>query len=371
MEILDGSAFAPEQLVDFADFVFSKSERPHDFATLLPKMYGAGRVPLDHHVVAVEDGQILGMALYNPFTLMAGDTALKGVGVGTVSVHPRAQGKGVMKAVMNALLDTRAAKEADFLILGGQRQRYEYYGFTPMCRRYCHEVGTDNVRHALRDTPENIKIVPFTDEYVAPALALHDTQPSHVQRSAADFIITLRSWNATPYVFLKKGKFSGYCSVCGGHVGEFVMENYEDILPAVKALSRHVNGHLQFVCSPLHPANHALASIAESTSSDDAHSCRIQHLDKVTQAMFDMYRSLGGLPEGQFGLPIAGEGMLFIKNSHSEGAQVKFQVLNTGAGISRMEAARRLFSNSAQLMSFAAPGGWFPLPLFVGEPDLV
>ena len=29
-----------EEIVEFIDYVFSKAHRPHDFATLLPKLYG-------------------------------------------------------------------------------------------------------------------------------------------------------------------------------------------------------------------------------------------------------------------------------------------------------------------------------------------
>ena len=40
IEYCKGTPADRQEILDFADLVFSKNSRPHDFATLLPKLYG-------------------------------------------------------------------------------------------------------------------------------------------------------------------------------------------------------------------------------------------------------------------------------------------------------------------------------------------
>ena len=47
-----------EQCIELANYVFSTAHRPHDFETLIPKVYGEGRDCAPLHLAAVrEDGR--------------------------------------------------------------------------------------------------------------------------------------------------------------------------------------------------------------------------------------------------------------------------------------------------------------------------
>ena len=123
------TAFFIHEIIDFIDYVFSKAHRPHDFATLLPKLYGEHGDAAQHHIVVREEGKIAATLLCYPVKLHAGGKTYMTMGVGSVSTHPRARGKGYLGDMMK-LADARAKElGAAVAVLGGQRQRYEYYGF--------------------------------------------------------------------------------------------------------------------------------------------------------------------------------------------------------------------------------------------------
>ena len=77
-----------QDILDFGDLVFSKSDRPHDFQTLLPRLYGLQAAFEPLHYLVKEDGKIRAMVCVLPMEYQVGETVLKISGVGTVSVHP-------------------------------------------------------------------------------------------------------------------------------------------------------------------------------------------------------------------------------------------------------------------------------------------
>ena len=139
------------QYLDFINMVFSMAHRPHDFSKLLPKVYGPGR-PTDtlQNIAVADAGRVRGPVAVLPGALRGGDKALCTGYVGSVSAHPFARGEGHMKALMKMAIEGAAADGADLMMLGGQRQRYEYFGFTPGGVEIRYTVDQANLRHALR-----------------------------------------------------------------------------------------------------------------------------------------------------------------------------------------------------------------------------
>lgn len=86
-----------QAIVDFADLVFSKSHRPHDFRRQLPNLYGEGKRTQQYHYLVKEDGVIRGMVCVVPMEYRVGGEVLKVNGVGSVSVHSSCKGKGYME----------------------------------------------------------------------------------------------------------------------------------------------------------------------------------------------------------------------------------------------------------------------------------
>ena len=226
-----------QELIDFIDFVFSKAHRPHDFATLLPKLYGERGDAAQHHIVVREDGRIAATMVACPVTMHVCGQDVLTLGIGSVSVHPRARGKGYMRLMMDAL-DQRAAETGAVLaVLGGQRQRYEYFGFEKTGLEMRAFLNTDNVRHALRDVDaSSYALAPLTEACLPAAMALHAAQPCYCLRTEAAFLDVLRSWEAAPVAILREGQLIGYASVAGGDVGELLLTDESHAPAALKLL---------------------------------------------------------------------------------------------------------------------------------------
>lgn len=134
-----------DEIVEFANFVFSYAHEPHEFKTLISKAYGEDRTHWPIHFVARENGRIRGLVGLMPFPQrVLGETLQMGF-IGTVSVHPYSRSKGYMKKLMAMTNDYARDNGFDLLALGRQRQRYEYYGYEPGGRH----ARPDHYRHQL------------------------------------------------------------------------------------------------------------------------------------------------------------------------------------------------------------------------------
>ena len=81
--------------------------------------------------------------------------SLKGGYIGSVGVHERYRGAGYMKKLMDMAISDAMEKGYDFIGLGGQRQRYNYWNFERCgMNRSFYLTGT-NVRHCMKDVDES------------------------------------------------------------------------------------------------------------------------------------------------------------------------------------------------------------------------
>lgn len=370
MEIKTGRGMKQETLIDFADFVFSKAHRPHDFATLLPKIYGPGRTKLENHVVATdENGMLWGMAMFDPFDLVVGGETLKAACVGTVSAHPRAGGVGIMKKVMAGLDEQEALKNADLVMLGGRRQRYEYYGFTPSGMALRYVIDGNNNRHGLPENTLTLRLL--TDEYIQAAMALVHGMDVHVKHDADWFYQVHCSWNARPVVLLDGDKFIGLADVIKeeGRVAQLSLVSNEYAGAAVKALYEDIGKEsISFDMGPNDPLNAFFARVAGDMGLSWDANYRIQRFDKVIAAFMKLKHAKTPLEKGAFSLAIEGVGLIKITVDE---AGVQVEILESKEkGISKMDACRFFFSSGCGYLPISAPCGWFPLPLFIPHCEL-
>lgn len=229
-----GAAGEMGDIVDFINYVFSQAHRPHDFKTLLPKVYAddapAGQE--DFHFLAKQNGRIVACVADRPLCLSFGENALKCGYVGSVSVHPYHRSEGHMKRLMSDMIRDAREKDYDLLLLGGQRQRYGYFGFEKggLLMRF-HVTGT-NVRHALSDVDiSDVRLDPLTQEDVPFAYALWQKQPVRAGRKPETFLTDLMSWHNEPLLISFGSQPAGYLAG-----GELVLQNEDQLPKAVKAL---------------------------------------------------------------------------------------------------------------------------------------
>lgn len=297
------------EIIEFIDYVFSKAHRPHDFATLLPKLYGENGDGAGHHFIVREDGKIAATVLCYPVTMMLGGQKLETIGVGSVSTHPGARGKGYMKLIMDAVDELAARTGADFAVLSGKRQRYEYFGYQYGGYQLSGRLMVHNAAHALAGVDAGAyALAPMEQAHVPQAMALLHRQPGYCERSEQAYLDILRSWNNEPFVLLKDGEAAGFVTLQAKNgaceVAELLLEN-EDELPAVMKLLSACYGEVDLTAAPWQKQRAAwLADVCEEFAITNNLSYKVYRADRVRQACAALDGSAGSLTFDGFALPL-------------------------------------------------------------------
>ncbi len=282
-----------DEIVAFIDYVFSKAHRPHDFETLLPKLYGAQGDGAAHHVLIRENGRLAATILVYPVPMHIGGERLVTLGVGSVSTHPMMRGRGYMDALLGAV--DRAAQEtgAAFAVLGGQRQRYQYYGFDNGGYQLRAQLDPANVRHALRNVDASAwDEIPMAQAHAPQAKALMERQACYAERPEAAYLEILRSWSNAPFTLTKAGKPAGFGALRknpdGCHIAELLLEDEADFPAAMKRLSER-HGALTICAAPWEIGRaRFLASVCEDYHVAPNNMFKIYRPDQVQAALAGM-----------------------------------------------------------------------------------
>lgn len=277
-------------IIDFIDYVFSKAHEPHDFATLLPKLYGEDADTTAHHFLIKEDGKLLAAILAYPVEMMIAGERTMTIGVGSVSVHPRARGRGFMDDLLAAVDEHARQYDAAFAVLGGNRQRYGYYGFDLAGCHLAASLQRHNALHAFKNADTScLSLTPMTDAHIDSAVALHAAQPAFCARARGQFITILKNWRNQPMAILRDGKMIGYCVVnpiSGGQfVSELLLENEADC-PAVLRCMSDLYGNLSIQTPPWHRERvRLLTSVCQSFSLSPNHMVKFYQPERVKAAL--------------------------------------------------------------------------------------
>lgn len=365
-----------DSIIDFINMVFSMLRVPHNFETLLPKVYGEAFRMADIHAIAEEDGRLCGCVGMYEFPLRVGNELLKVGYIGSVSVHPRVRGKGTMIALMQKQIERACERGIDLMMLGGQRQRYQYSGFEAGGATYLYGVSRANVRHALADAAcDGLMFERMTQEDAVAAFALYDAQQVAGARSERNFIATLESYHRQAWTVKKDGAFIGYLSAAedGAHLGEIVMKDETIILPAIKAWMGMRNVRMLHISAAPHDAvlGDLLAPICESCEVFANGMIRVLNPDKVLSAYMRLKDSYDPLAHGEYVFGWEGLGAYLLRVSEA-GVLVEKTDREPQMWLSGMEAHRLLFGHirfGVPKASGDVPRGWFPLPLHIPEPD--
>lgn len=365
----------PEQLpalLAFAEEAFRTPEEQVDFPTLLPKLYGPGADSASLHTVLYEDGAPAGMYCLKVQDFNVAEVPLRVGGIGTVCVDGRSRGKGHLAALMqNAEARMRAAG-CDMAILGGQRQRYERFGYAPAGAHWEFKLIPRNVRGTQTD---GVALAPLEEypSWVESARALYEKQPVTCPRGAsAAFCTVLQSWRARPYAILKDGVFAGYCSLVGGTLPRLQELALPDaaLLPGFAAALAQLTGadgaRLQLY--PWQQAELAyFAGVADESVCVPNHSYRIFQWETVACAALALRKLYDDktIPK-EFILDVENEACLrFMPDETGVSVCAAPQDAVPGLALPPLDAARLLFGQDSALVPGAqqAPAGLLPLPL--------
>ena len=357
------------ELIRFAEMVFSV-----DFSKVRPNLYHGHPDQAEYHLLVTEGDQIKALVGSFPLELRIGGMPLKLRGIGTVSVHPDSRGKGYMKLLMKRQIDEAIADHTDLMFLGGQRQRYGYFGFERGVTEISFHVSPTNRRHHQEISTEEIRLIPLADhpEYTEDCHSLYRAQDVTSVRDADRFCEILRTGTSSGWVILKNDGFLGYASIAedGSEVNELILNDNSLAQETVFRIVEHFSRDVQFFPTwNQRELIRALDGIAEDCSVQAEEMVYVTNYPRVIEAYLNLKGSHSALADGKIVLEIQGAGRFAIIVENNR-AQVSETTDAPDRSLSHLEAMRYLFSpSSLPLYETALERSWLPIPIIVPRPD--
>ena len=363
-------------ILDFGNYVFSQAHRPHDFSTLLPKAYGPGHDTTGFHFLAKENGRIRGMICCLPMEQQVAGHPLRFGLVGTVSVHPYARGEGHMKRLMAMLLQEARETGVDALYLGGQRQRYNHFGFEVAGYGLSFGVSAASIRHTCGDVDASgvhfAELTDSADPLLDELFALYSRQVVTGARPRADFLDIMHSWTGHLYAAFEGDRLMGglYTGSDPASLGEILLFDETDLHPLCKAwMAQRGLSRASVTVPPWLPERaRAMDRIADGHAIQNNLMIHVLNWERVLSAYMALTATFAPMQPGEAVLRI-GEETLRL-HVGPDGAFARRADASPELTLSPMEAVRLLFDS----MAFALPKpaclrDWAPLPLFQSSPD--
>lgn len=374
-------AGGPDQddYVDFINYVFGMNGADNSFSTLLPKLYKAGRRSERDTYFALEEGKILGTVGAFPLTYSVGGALLSARGIGSVAVHPRRRGEGLMKALMRRAIDDMAADGIDLSVLSGRRRRYAFYGYEKCDgMRYFELTGKAVLDRKTDSSPIVMRPVEEKDTALLDALhAAMNARPYHVARSREDLYDILCSWRSRPYAFFENDRLVGWTI---HYEQKRQLSEFSSLDPALtkKMLAAAVE-RLGSLSAAIPAWDNALCGEADffaETAADVSHeNFLVLNWEKVLGALFSFKAERVPLADGSLTLKIEGvKGPVVLEIAVQRGIPRITEKEGTPTlTLSSVEAEALFFRPYAAARSFLSPAAasWLPLPLFVYAADNV
>ncbi len=194
-------------------FIVSETGKETDFPALLPKLYESGVDTMQHHYILKDDGKIKANVAAIPLSLNVLGSKLKVAGIGMVSVSNDARKNGYMRLLMNQAIDDIKSSKYDFGVLGGHRQRYEYFGFTPSGVSMEFALEKHNLLHLFgvdKTTKYTFREIVSHDVALSKILRLYNKKSVHADRDSDNLLRVLKTWEAKPFAIYNKDELAGY-----------------------------------------------------------------------------------------------------------------------------------------------------------------
>lgn len=243
MELFKGRGAKEDEkeLLEVLDDVFfseDDEETKRNFLELLPKLYKDQYNPGYNNVIIKEDGAIKAAIGCYPLNVTAAGRSLKIMGIGNVAVAKDSRRKGYMVELMNLALDIMKDEDFDYSLLGGQRQRYGYFGYEPTGSVQHFVINKGNIAHIKgKDykTAFTAKEITESDvETVDKIIELYKSLPYYMDRNRENCLDVLRSWRSVPYAAYENGEFKGYFAAQKfGGLLEIKAANVEDTIDLI------------------------------------------------------------------------------------------------------------------------------------------
>ncbi len=288
--------------------------------------------------------------------------------------------------------------DADFGSLGGQRQRYRYFGYDACGQMIRFSINKTNIRHVFgADYQPEASFRQLKAD--APELPLcmqwHEERPAHSRRTMENFHDTLCSWDSEPWLMEKDGVPFGYLTASkeGDTIREFATSrDMNDLTTAELVAAWMLQRDLQELKMSLPPFQQdevsSLSELAEHMSVQPAQNLAVFRFPSTVKAFLSLKAGYESLPDGTLVLQVKEKEKFRVTFF---GGCVEAQETEDAPHLilSYFDAMALLFGPlggvaQAMLMKKGFPGpagwtereqdlcrAWFPMPLFIEEADTV
>ncbi len=376
-----GTAEMFDDYMDFINYVFGFNGDSNDFKKLLPKLYKYEYEPAVSSYVAVEDGKLKAAIGAFDHDISVCGTLIKTRGIGNVAVHPYSRGKGYMKTLMNMSLDDMEEEGIALSVLGGRRQRYNYFSYDKLGQAVSMSFNSDNMRHVFgKDRKHTIvfKTLKSSDtEAIAMIKKLSESYPLYAIREPDKYFEILSSWHQKVYVAYENDEFVGYAVGKGNDINELLLCDEKCAREFVCALYDYLGSSSLYIKLPAFLPSYIneLCRLCESYSIESSKLFSVLNYKQVVEAFLKLKATYTDLPDGSIVLGIQGRTRKEnIKISVATGSiSVEYTDETPYTEIDHLEAMNLLFANVCpareELPMFAK--FWFPLPIYLYSSDAV
>ena len=285
-----------------------------------------------------------------------------------------------MIELMELSVEDMGKNGVDVAYLGGQRQRYGYFGFESSGTSYRFNFSRSAYRHALKAMPCGLdieKLSPNDEESIANIEKIYSKLPIRSNRKPESYFDVLCSWRDRPYILKDNGDFVGYfvLDYTKNNVNEFGTVDpkyYPNLVAAVMEKTEALQ--VGFIVAPFETEK--LKFFTENADGFNIDGCEmilVYNFEKVIRAYLGAKARYAKLCEGAFTVLIHGKyGDEKLRIEVVEN-KVKVEKFDGKADyeLSHHAATRVFFSNlPADREAFPANiQQWLPLHVFLFPSD--
>jgi predicted N-acetyltransferase YhbS len=353
-----------------------------DFAGLVPALYSPTDAQMKCNFAIRRGGRIAAIVGLFPIDWIVGQDHLRLAGIGGVSVNPEYRGQGLMRLLMDAVMEEVRRGGYHAVCLGGNRRRYAYWGFEKAGVEASFFVTPNSLVHTLdRQAGEGFRLDVAGEADVPAMKHWYESQLIRCERSERLFGKHIRNWRRTPVVMRDEG---------GSVVGYGCVDAKDDScvelsVADVRALDGFLfhqvlgTGRTLRVTLPVLQTDvfHRVSELSDDVSLIEASNWRIYDWPSVVGALLRVKQSVEGLLSGSCVLRVGSPG----GRGESEGLRLS---VDGSVRCERSDEHPDLELEAGELLrAMAGPlpprvaGGtecllkWRPLPLMIPMQDRI
>ncbi len=376
-----GSAEMFDDYMDFINYVFGFNGTLEDFKKLLPKLYKYEYEPAVSSYVTLEDGKIKAAVGAFDHDVCVCGKRIKTRGIGNVAVHPYTRGGGYMRKLMNMAVDDMINDGIALSVLGGRRQRYNYFSYDKLGQAVSMTFNDDNMRHTFgKDRKHTIKPVcvkESNNEILENIKALSESYPFYAIRESKKYFEILSSWEQKIVAGFEGDSFIGYAVFKGKDINEILVNDITKLPEFVCTLFDTIKVPAMKIKLPIFLPEYieSLCRICEAYDIECCKSFSVLNYKEVVGAFMKLKATYTEMPEGELVLDIDGRGGREKIKLSVCGGNISVEYTDDEADmiLSHLDAMNLFFApvcpKREKLPVFAKI--WLPIPIYLYSSDAV